>query len=108
MEHIDKILAALAALVGAVWLSSAFFAAVLTKMTPKTVEIEKDVVAFFLGPLAALVAHGLGWLPLAEGAWGWAASIVFGLIATGLAGLGHDKLVKPAKKLAGKPKKKNL
>lgn len=106
MEHIDKILVALAALVGAVWLSSAFFGTVLSKLTGRV--IEKDVVAFFLGPLGAVVAHGLGWLPLAEGAWGWMASVFFGLIATGLAGLGHDKLVKPAKKLAGKPKKKNL
>ena len=105
MDQLDNILAALVALVVAVWLSSAFFGTVLSKLTKHVVE--KDVVAFFLGPLGAVVAHGLGWLPLAEGAWGWIAAAFFGLIATGLAGLGHDKLVKPAKKLAGTIKKKN-
>ena len=72
----------------------------------RTTGWRKDRIALGLGPSAAVVAHGMGWLNLGgHGLWDWVAAAVFGLIVTITAGAGHDYGVKPA--LPAKPDSNN-
>ncbi len=93
---VQTIFLGLAPLMGAVWLASEFIG--------RTIRVDKDIVALILGPVGALVMHALGWLQIGSGLWGWVAAVVFGLIATALTAVGHDKLIKPAMKMVGKAK----
>jgi hypothetical protein len=85
------------AMTASVWLATEF----LGKITKKW-GFERELLAVVLGVVAGLLAKGQGWIDLGNGPWSWVAAIFLGLIATGLAGVGHDKLVQPVNRSLSK------